>query len=101
MITANPNIPLLLWVSYSENGTPVSELTDLTIIIYDHNDNIVLNTTVLTESLTNAGFYSYSFDLSSLAQETILYVYFKKNGSIINIEEYMIDSIEDNIGRAF
>jgi len=101
MQVISPDVPLVLWIAYSENNIPITGLTDLTITIYDEVNNIILATTPLVENISMAGFYSYSANISNIAQLTNLFVYYKKGNDVINLEKYYVDIESDNIGKAF
>jgi hypothetical protein len=91
--------PVKLWVLYQENTIAITGLIDLTVEVLDKDDSILLAGQTLTE-VESTGRYEYSWDTTSVPQDTYAFAYFKKAGEIIHIEEYYFTIVEDADGMA-
>lgn len=101
METVSPYFPLCLWVIYLVNNIAVTDLVDLTVTIYDDNENLILNHQGLTESDIIPGYYFYNLDLSCVDQLTVLNAFFKKGRGLIKVEKFYVNCPNDDLGCAF
>ena len=100
MKTVTPGTMIRLWICYQENGNTITDLTDLTVIGYDTQENTVLPQQTLTE-YNNTGYYFYDWDTSGIGSEETIKVFFEKNDSLLVVEEYYFDFLDDGDAQAF
>lgn len=95
----SPGSMIRLWILYMENGVAITGLTDLKVVGKNDAGGIVLAEQTLTE--VGGGEYSYSWNTAGITPETVVRIFFKKGSTILIDEEYLIENIEDDDGRAF
>ncbi|HNR90704.1 MAG TPA: hypothetical protein PKM65_20375 [Spirochaetota bacterium] len=96
----SPGSMVRLWILYQENGVAVSGLTNLTVTGIDNAGNTVLAEQQLTE-VAGTGEYFYNWNTAGIALETVVRVFYRMDDDVLYDEEYLIENIEDDDGRAF
>lgn len=99
MILIDPNETVRLCVMYQENGTYISELTDLSVVAFDVSGTLIIDNEPLIEDEDLKEYY-YDWDVTGIPLESIIRVYFKKGTDFLYSEDYRVDVYEDMDGTA-
>ena len=84
-----------LSVLYMMNDVVVTGLINLSCKVMDVNNNILLTSTPLVESVDVPGEYIYKWNTGSMVNNSTGFIYYMRDANIIDIDEITFENVSE------